>query len=63
MKLCSLELLYLKSYCHKKTRFESQILKSNFVNDLEWRNLWNFVVDNFSIWIRLNLKKSDLQTM
>ena len=74
MKFCSWQLFNLKSSCQLKTKFE--VLKFEF--QISWttsdgetikmkvvglKKLWNFIVDNILIWIRLGLQTNNLRSV
>jgi hypothetical protein len=60
MKLCCLQLSYLKSYCQWKTKFEETSNgETPKMKVIDLRKLWNFVVDKFLIWICLEPKKQN----
>jgi hypothetical protein len=73
MKLCSWQLFYLNSFRFSKieskyVKFKIQILqttsdeKSVKIKVVELQKLFNFVVDNFFIWIRLGSQISNLHS-
>jgi hypothetical protein len=73
IKLCSWQLFYLKSFrlskiVSKFVKFKIQILqttsdeKSVKMKVVEHQNLFNFVVDNVFIWIRLRSQTSNLHS-
>jgi hypothetical protein len=74
MKLCSWQLFYLKSFrllkiVSKLVKFKIQILqtasdeKNVTMKVVELQKLFNFVVDNFFIWIRLRSQTSNLHSV
>jgi hypothetical protein len=74
MKLCSWQLFYLNSFRFSKieskyVKFKIQILqtisdeKSVKMKVVELQKLFNFVVDNFFIWIRLRSQTINLHSV
>jgi hypothetical protein len=74
IKLCSLQLFYLKSFRLSKIVCKFVKFKiSNFANNLGWKSvkmkvvelqkLFKFVVNNFFIWIHLRSQTSNLYSV
>jgi hypothetical protein len=74
MKLCGWQLFYLNSFRFseiesKYVKFEIQILqttsdeKSVKIKVVELQKLFNFIVDNFFIWIHLQYQTSNLHSV